>query len=152
MKRVSTSHAHVYYSIDTHSHIKHEDGVFILNPHSGMPIYRQILEQVRRMVASGQLKPGTALPSVRELAVAHAVNPMTISRAYGLLEAEGLLERNRGKAMTVAAQSRSHSQLSRRVSQVDPLMYQLVLAARQLQLTEAELVHAVRAKWEETDE
>ena len=43
--------------------------VFILNPQSGIPIYRQILEQVRRMVASGQLQPGAALPSVRELAL-----------------------------------------------------------------------------------
>ena len=44
--------------------------MFILNPQSGVPIYRQILEQVRRMVASGQLPPGTALPSVRDLAMA----------------------------------------------------------------------------------
>ena len=126
--------------------------MFILNPHSGVPIYRQILDQVRRMVASGQLKPGMALPSVRDLAIAHAVNPMTISKAYGLLEGEGLLERNRGKAMTVAAQSRSHSQLSRRLSQVDPLIDQIVLAARQLQLSEAELTQALHAKWEQTDE
>ena len=55
--------------------------MFILNPSSGVPIYRQILEQVRRMVASGQLPPGTALPSVRELASRHTINPMTISRA-----------------------------------------------------------------------
>jgi GntR family transcriptional regulator len=71
--------------------------VFILNPQSGVPIYRQLFEQVRRMVASGHLQPGAALPSVRELAIQHAVNPMTISKAYSMLEAEGLLERNRGK-------------------------------------------------------
>jgi GntR family transcriptional regulator len=130
--------------------------VFILNPQSGVPIYRQILEQVRRMVASGRLQPGTELPSVRELAITHAVNPMTISKAYTLLEAEGLLDRNRGKPMTVAASARSRadgqSPLHRRLEQIDPLVDQIVLAARQLQLSEAELVKALRRKWEETNE
>ena len=126
--------------------------MFILNPHSGIPIYRQLLEQVKRMVASGQLPPGTELPSVRELALAHAVNPMTISKAYSLLEAEGVLERNRGKPMTVASQARAQTPLAKRLQQLDPLVDQMVLAARQLQLSEAELVKAVRRKWEESDE
>lgn len=126
--------------------------MFILNPHSGTPIYKQILEQVRRMVASGQLQPGAELPSVRELALAHAVNPMTISRAYGLLEAEGLLERNRGKPMTVAAQPRAHTQLSKRLAQLEPHLEHLVLAARQLELSEAEVVKALRRTWEVTRE
>ena len=104
------------------------------------------------MVASGQLQPGAALPSVRELAVSHAVNPMTVSKAYSMLEAEGLLERNRGKPMTVASQSRNHSQLAKRLQQIDPLVDQVVLAARQLELSEAELAKALRRKWEETDE
>ena len=86
--------------------------MFVLNPQSGVPIYRQILEQVRRMVASGQLAPGAELPSVRDLALKHAVNPMTISKAYSLLEAEGLLERNRGRPMTVASQARNSSLLN----------------------------------------
>jgi GntR family transcriptional regulator len=126
--------------------------VFILNPQSGVPIYRQILEQVRRMVASGQLPPGTALPSVRELAIRHTINPMTISRAYSLLETEGLLERHRGRPMTVASQAKSHSQLPKRLQQVDPLIKQTVIAAKQLQLTEAELVKALRREWEQNDE
>jgi GntR family transcriptional regulator len=126
--------------------------VFILNPQSGIPIYRQLLEQVKRMVASGQLQPGTEMPSVRELALTHAVNPMTISKAYSLLEAEGVLERNRGKPMTVAAQARAQTPLTKRLQQLDPLIDQMVLAARQLQLSEAELVRAVRRKWEESDE
>jgi len=126
--------------------------VFILNPQSGVPIYRQILEQVRRMVASGQLAPGTSLPSVRDLAIRHTINPMTISRAYSILETEGLLERNRGKPMTVASQSRNHSQLPKRLEQIGPLVKQTVIAAKQLQLGEAELVKAVRREWEQNDE
>ncbi|HEY4211909.1 MAG TPA: GntR family transcriptional regulator [Steroidobacteraceae bacterium] len=126
--------------------------MFILNPQSGVPIYRQLLEQVRRMVASGQLTPGTALPSVRELALQHAVNPMTISKAYAMLETEGLLERHRGKPMTVAGQARAQVSAAKRVQQIEPLLDQLVLAARQLQLTDAELVKELRKKWEASDE
>lgn len=121
--------------------------MFILNPQSTVPIYRQLLEQVRRMVASGQLAAGTELPSVRELAVRHAVNPMTISRAYSLLESEGLLVRNRGKPMTIADQPRMQSPVNKRVQQLEPLLDQLVLAAEQLQLSEADLVKALRKRW-----
>jgi len=148
---VSTPSRQVYYRIDTQVHFG-SVGVFILNPQSGIPIYRQIVEQVRRMVASGQLQPGAALPSVRELAMSHAVNPMTVSKAYSLLETEGLLERNRGKPMTVASQSKNHTQLAKRLRQIDPLVDQIVLAAKQLQLSEADLTRALRRKWEETDD
>jgi DNA-binding transcriptional regulator YhcF (GntR family) len=126
--------------------------VFILNPLSGVPIYRQLLDQVRRMVSSGQLQPGAVLPSIRDLALQHAINPMTISKAYSLLEAEGLLERHRGKPMTVAGQSAARPQLSKRLQQIDPLLDQVVLAGRQLQITEDELAAALHRKWEESDE
>jgi GntR family transcriptional regulator len=126
--------------------------VFILNPQSGVPLYRQLLDQVRRMVSSGQLPPGTPLPSIRDLALLHAINPMTISKAYSLLEAEGLLERHRGKPMTVASQPTARPQLSRRVQHIEPLLEQVVLAAQQLQITEPELTKALHRKWEESDE
>ena len=87
--------------------------MFILKPHSGVPIYRQLLEQIRRMAASGQLPPGTELPSIRDLALKHAINPMTVSKVYTLLEAEGVLERNRGKPMTVASTD-AHAVAARR--------------------------------------
>jgi GntR family transcriptional regulator len=121
--------------------------VFILNPQSGTPIYRQLLEQVRRLVASGRLAPGDALPSVRELAVEHAVNPMTISKAYALLEAEGVLERNRGKPMTVAAQPKSHAALRERLRRLEREAEQLVLAAKQLELTKSDVLDFIDKKW-----
>jgi GntR family transcriptional regulator len=126
--------------------------VFILEPQSGTPIYRQLLDQVRRMIASGQLQPGTALPSVRELAVEHSVNPMTISKAYSMLEAEGLLVHNRGKPMTVADRKRVKSPLTERFRQLAPHVAQLVLAARQLELSEAEVIRALRSAWESQNE
>jgi GntR family transcriptional regulator len=123
--------------------------MFILNPQSGTPIYRQLAEQVRRMVASGQLAAGAELPSVRELALQHAVNPMTISKAYSLLEIEGVLERQRGKPMTVAAQTRTQAPRTHRLEQLEDELDQLVLAARQLEVTQDDLIKALRKKWNE---
>jgi len=121
--------------------------VFILNPQSGTPIYRQLIDQVRRMVASGQLAAGAALPSVRELAIEHAINPMTISKAYSLLESEGVLERQRGKPMTVAAQERVQVPRTQRLQQLEAQIDHLVLSARQLELTQEDLAKAIRKKW-----
>jgi GntR family transcriptional regulator len=113
--------------------------MFSLHPGSGIPIYRQLVEQVRRLIAGGQLQPGAELPSVRDLAVEHAVNPMTISKAYSLLEAEGLLERNRGKPMTVTAGRRAQASLTQRLRQLEPQVRELVLSAKQLELTPRDL-------------
>lgn len=122
--------------------------MFVLNPSSGVPIYRQLLEQVRRMVASGQLPPGTELPSIRDLAVRYAVNPMTVSKAYVLLEAEGLLARHRGRPMTVAERPEPKARKAQRVQQLAPHVDALVLAARQLQLSLAEVGRALEERWE----
>jgi len=126
--------------------------LFILKPHSGVPIYRQLSEQIRRMAASGQLPPGTELPSIRDLALQHAINPMTVSKVYALLETEGVLERNRGKPMTVAKPTRSQSPVAKRLEQLEPHVEQVALAARQLELTEKDAVKALQDVWEKTDE
>lgn len=115
--------------------------MFNLNPQSGIPIYRQLYEQVKRLIAAGQLKPGEALPSVRELAVRHSVNPMTISKAYNLLEAEGLLLRQRGKPMTVAPQA---EQAQEAKALLTPLIHHMIQAARQLALSDDDIIQAVR--------
>lgn len=73
-----------------------------IDHHSGQPIYRQVIEQIRRQVVVGQLREGEQLPSVRDLASRLRVNPMTVSKAYSLLEMEGLLERRRGVGLFVA--------------------------------------------------
>lgn len=122
--------------------------MFTLSPASGTPIYRQLIEQVRRMVSSGQLKPGDALPSVRELALAHAVNPMTISKAYSLLEAEGLLDRQRGKAMTITFRHQTKETKSERLQRLQPALAQVVMAARQLELGVDDVVRALRIAME----
>jgi GntR family transcriptional regulator len=125
--------------------------MFTLHPTSGVPIYRQLVDQIRRLIAGGQLQPGAELPSVRELAVAHAVNPMTVSKAYSLLEAEGLLQRNRGRAMTVTGGRKPQASLAQRVKQLEPQAEHLVTAARQLELARKELTALIERKWEQQD-
>jgi GntR family transcriptional regulator len=125
--------------------------LFILKPHSGEPIYRQLFEQIRRMVASGQLAPGTPLPSIRELALKHAINPMTVSKVYSMLEAEGVLERNRGKPMTVAAQPQRKATQAARLAQLEPHLEDLILAGRQLELGADEVAAALKSKWEKSN-
>ncbi len=126
--------------------------MFMLHPNSGVPIYRQLVDQIRRLVAGGQLPPGAELPSVRELAVMHAINPMTISKAYSLLEAEGLLQRNRGKAMTVTAGRKGQASVTQRARQIEPQVEQLVAAARQLELARKDLTTLIERKWEQQDD
>lgn len=105
-----------------------------VQPAAPEPIYRQIVEQLRRLIAGGQLVAGELLPSVREVAGFHAINPMTVSRAYGLAESEGLLERQRGKGMVVASTRRSSQSASHRLSLLEPQMQALVRHAGELEL------------------
>ncbi len=105
-----------------------------IQPNAPEPIYRQIVEQLRRLVAGGQLAAGELLPSVREVAGFHAINPMTVSRAYGLAEAEGLLERLRGKGMAVAATRRAGQTEHQRLALLEPQMVELARHARELEL------------------
>src|SRR6478736_10026846 len=69
---------------------------FALDLHSGVPVYRQLIDQVRTGIASGSLAAGDQLPTVRQLAVDLAINPNTVMRAYRELELGGLLETHQG--------------------------------------------------------
>lgn len=114
-----------------------------IQPASSEPIYRQIVEQLRRLIAGGQLPPGELLPSVREVAGFHAVNPMTVSRAYSLAESEGLLERLRGKGMAVAATRRSTQTQAQRLALLEPQMQALARQAHELELPADAVVQRV---------
>jgi GntR family transcriptional regulator len=107
---------------------------FTIHPSATEPIYRQIVEQVRRHVASGQWRTGEELPSVRALALEHAINPMTVSKAYSLLEAEGLLERRRGMGMVIAA-VKPTPRASQRLALLEPALHAAALQAVQLGLS-----------------
>src|SRR5215467_707961 len=70
-------------------------------PTSGVPIYRQLTEQVRLHAACNRLKAGEFLPSVRQVAQELQINPMTVSKAYSILERDGVIENIRGQGMLV---------------------------------------------------
>jgi GntR family transcriptional regulator len=120
--------------------------MFILDPHSSVPIYQQLIDQVRRLVASGLLAPGAELPSVRDMAQEHTVHPMTISRAYSLLESEGLLERRRGKPMAVAALKKNQCSVSARLKQIEPQVETLALSVQQLELHATDVIELLKKK------
>ncbi|MGF7236642.1 MAG: GntR family transcriptional regulator [Frankia sp.] len=77
--------------------------MFRLDPGSGVPIYRQLGQQVRQDVLLGRLRPGDQLPTVKEVVDLLAVNPNTVVKAYGELEHEGFVVRRQGVGTFVAA-------------------------------------------------
>jgi len=77
--------------------------LIVVDPHSGVPVYRQLMDQVKFHVASGLLQPGDELPSTRALSSQLGVNPMTISKAYSYLEKEQVIERRPGRPHVVRA-------------------------------------------------
>jgi GntR family transcriptional regulator len=110
----------------------HTASLFSIATGSSEPIYRQLVEQVRRLSASGQLRPGDEMPSVREIAQALALNPMTVSKAYSLLEMEGVLARRRGLGMVVAESA--STQPADRADLLRPTLERAAVEARQLEL------------------
>ncbi len=128
------------------------DLIFSINPGSPEPIYRQLVEQLRRRVASGQLVAGQEIPSVRELAQALAVNPMTVSKAFGLMEAEGLVERRRGLPMVVAAQHQKAMKTRGRVELLRPALEKAAAEAHQLELPPDQVLALFKALLEDKGE
>lgn len=124
-----------------------------IEPSSAEPIYRQIIGQISRLIAAGQCPPGTRLPSVRDVAATHAINPMTVSKAYAQLEAQGLLVRQRGKGMVVAepATAAATQSAEERLQVLEPLLDELARQARQLDLNVENIVSAIRQYMENSN-
>src|SRR5437667_12820214 len=93
---------------------------FALDLRSGVPVYRQIIDQVIGGIAAGALAPGDQLPTVRQLAVNLSINPNTVIRAYRELEIRGVLETQQGTGTFVSYQkvTRDEAELQRRLSQL----------------------------------
>lgn len=75
--------------------------LIVLDPHSGVPVYRQLMDQIKFHIASGLIKPGDPLPSTRALSAELGLNPMTVSKAYSYLELEDVVERRPGLSLLV---------------------------------------------------
>jgi DNA-binding transcriptional regulator YhcF (GntR family) len=106
------------------------------------PVYEQVADQVRRLVASGELAPGTSLPSVRQLGGDLGVNLNTVARAYRLLESEGFLAiRDRaGVAVAAPAEEIAHSACAKLLDQMRATLARL----RQAGMTPEELLTMMR--------
>ena len=93
---------------------------FRLDLHSGVPVYRQIIDQVRGGIASSSLVAGDQLPTVRQLAVDLAINPNTVIRAYRELELGGLLESHQGTGTFISTQKieRGDAERERQLEQI----------------------------------
>ncbi len=111
-------------------------------PSSGVPIYRQIIEQVQAQIASGRMTVGQFLPSVRETAAALEVNPMTVSKAYASLEHLGVVEHVRGKGMRISPARRADNVTESR-AQVRLLFEHAIARSHQLALTKKDVLELI---------
>ena len=132
----------VYYYLNTPIHETSLANLFNIQSSSGIPIYRQVVEQVKRLIVSGQLEAGEQLPSVRQLAVDLAVNAMTISKAYSQLEQEGLVERRRGIGMIIKNQTEKPNKL------LEPALDELIRQATDLNLSKAQVIRELQKRWD----
>jgi GntR family transcriptional regulator len=102
--------------------------------HSGVPIYRQIIDQVREQIMAGILKEGDQLTPLRELSAKLSINPMTVSRAYSAMEAEGLLERRRGIGLFIVGIEPRQKDKTKEAL-VETLLNKAVVTAKQFGLS-----------------
>jgi GntR family transcriptional regulator len=122
--------------------------LIVVDPSSGVPVFRQVMDQVR---FHGLLKAGDELPPTRSLSAELGVNPMTISKAYNLLERDGVLDRRPGRPLVVKALAPEEIELEK----IDRLRSHLagaVRAATQLDVKPGEAIRIFRQMLEKTKE
>ena len=116
---------------------------FKLNPKSGVPVYRQIQDQIRYGIASGLLNPGEQLPTVRALAVELSVNPNTVIKAYSELEREGILATEQGSGTFVAAQPPTTLSDENRQAKLESLCLEFLSQAARYGFSSKDIMHAI---------
>jgi GntR family transcriptional regulator len=114
---------------------------------AGAPIYEQIVEAVRRAIATGRLKEGDRFPSVRAISAELRVNPNTVQKSVAELTSLGLLEVHPGQGCYIAARSSSTAREQREA--LSPLLERLVVEASHQGVDEATLLELLRAKCRE---
>jgi DNA-binding transcriptional regulator YhcF (GntR family) len=87
--------------------------MFRPNPSSGVPIYLQLMEQVKHSIETGAMRPGEQLPGIRPLAEELVINPNTVAKAYRELEHEGVIELRQGAGAFVSAGARARKSTDR---------------------------------------
>ena len=119
--------------------------LFSIHSGDGLPIYRQIVEQVKAAIASGRLKEGDQLPTHRDLARDLVIAPLTVKKAYDLLQGEGLISMAQGRGTfvsgrTAAAGPEAREDLAARLGG-------LVRQARLMGLSRDELKSLIERNW-----
>jgi GntR family transcriptional regulator len=111
--------------------------LIVLDPHSGVPVYRQLMDQIKFHIASGLLMPGDPLPSTRALSGELGLNPMTVSKAYSYLEMENVVERRPGLPLVVRSAEPAEAH-ARKLDQLRQSLAAPAPVARQLGVDPAE--------------
>lgn len=122
-----------------------------IQPSSGVPLYQQVVAQVKNAVASGAAPPGEALPSVRRLAADLRINPNTVARAYQELEREGVIHTVPGGG-TFVADSKPGLLKSEKTRRLRPLACQLAVESVQLRYPGEECVGLLREELDKLGE
>src|SRR5258708_6797379 len=118
---------------------------FRLDLHSGVPVYRQIIDQVQGGIAAGTLKAGDQLPTVRQVAVDLSINPNTVVRAYRELEIRGVLETQQGTGTFISNKKVEPDEVGRR-RQLAQLVTEFVSRAGASGYTIEELVEELNER------
>jgi GntR family transcriptional regulator len=111
--------------------------LLIVDPRSGVPVYRQIMEQIKLQITSEILKAGDTLPSTRALSAELGINPMTISKAYNFLEKEDVVIRRPGRPLIVKELS-AEEKVQSRQNQLKQILDKAVTTATQLHVSKEE--------------
>ena len=123
---------------------------FQINPHSGVPVYRQMMDQVKYYIASNVLKAGDQLPSIRELAQKLVINPTTVVRVYTDLEHEGVIEMRHGKGAFVA-EAGVRMTAAEREKALRAMARQLAVEATQMGAPASQVLRVVREELAELE-
>ena len=116
---------------------------------SGVPIYAQIIEQIKHLVATGRLKPGDQLPTIRQLAVDLRVNPNTVVHAYHELDSQGVISSQQGRGTFIAERRGEGRLAAMRKERLRAIMAGALLEALSLGYTAEEIRKAFEAQLEE---
>jgi GntR family transcriptional regulator len=120
---------------------------FAIDNKSGVPFYRQIIEQIKFGIASGELGSGDRLPTVRQLAVDLSINPNTVVRAYRELEIEGILNTQQGSGTFVGNEKPEIDRLEKQ-RMLDQIITDLTARASSYGLTLDDVLEALRLRKE----
>ena len=123
-----------------------------INLADGVPIYRQIVTQVKYLVASGLLRPGEELPPIRTLALQLKVTPNTIVKAYGELEISGVIQKRQGSGTFVSEGRPQQVALRERRRVIEQRIDGLLAEAHQLNFTADDILRMVRDRKAAMDE